>query len=123
MKFLTKLAIFFELKNDSYSKLVDDFINVIIKKGEFVGLDCFHVHVRLYNEDYFLWVANKWYADLADCYKKNRVSYLYHNKRPSRFTQIRFWEWVEKHKPDLFSEKEAAYEIEIKEILQRGKQK
>lgn len=120
MKFLTKLAIFLELKNDSYSKSVDDLINLIIKKGEFVGLDYFRVHVRLYDEDYFLWGSNKWYGDLADCYKKDGVSYLYCNKRPSRFTQIRFWEWVEKHKPDLFSKKEPAYKREIKEILQRG---
>lgn len=123
MKLLTKLAIFLELKNYSYSKSVDDLINVIIKKGEFVRLDYFRVHVRLYDEDYFLWGANRWYGDLTDCIKKDDVSYLYQGKRPSRFTQIRFWEWVEKHKPDLFSEKEQAYKREIKEILQRGEQK
>lgn len=116
MKLLTKLAIFLELKNHSYSKRVDLFIRAIIEKGEFVGENHFHVHVRLYGKDYFLWGQNKWYADLSECNHKD--GFLYCNKRPSRFTQIRFWEWVEKHKPDILDER-STYEKQLDEILQR----
>lgn len=108
-----------------YSKVMDDFINELMQRGEFLGL-AREYHI---DGDYCPWVSSDYYNDFAVVNLKgsiyavkisdygtsditlvyyvsripphNMTSYLY-GMRPSRKTAIRFWEWIEFYKPVYF---------------------
>lgn len=45
---------------------------------------------------YAVWSSNVWYADLTLVRRLSDGKRLYDGKRPSRATQVAFWEWAEK---------------------------
>ena len=100
MNILKKLDIIFTMHNDPYSRLVDDFIRQVIAEGKIVGQDYCYVAVELRGETYGIWKANRYYGDLSIVVNLKSDSRIYENKRPSRATQIAFWEWLERH--DIF---------------------
>ena len=84
MKFMEKLCIILSLHNCRYSPYVDEFIKNLVREGKLVS----------YNR--YVWIENYPYADLTDVKRYNDNTILYRDLRPSRVTQIAFWEWMNK---------------------------
>lgn len=99
MTFIEKLEIFLSIKNYSYSEAVDKFIQAVIKRGKCVRRSYYHIHVILDGRSYAIWAQNQFYADLMMCNfdEEYNTGSLWYGFRPSRQTQIRFWEWVEEN--------------------------
>lgn len=119
MKFSTKVYIWFNLKLYSYSDRADKFIKYIINNGKLVAIDdslygrSANVFVQAENKVFAVWISNYPYADLSDVYEVARdgvfaEKYIYTRERPSRKTQIAFWEWLEKQATVSFSGGEVA---------------
>ena len=107
MKFSTKVYIWLNFKLYSYSSRADKFIRYIINEGKLVAVDdslygCpANAFVRVGDKVFAVWISNYPYADLSDVYEVARdgvfaAKYIYTRVRPSRKTQIAFWEWMEK---------------------------
>lgn len=103
MNIFEKLNIIFSYKNDEYSQKVDNLINKFINNAKIMYFDKYELTILYKNSLYKIWVTNYPYADLSMVItEKNKGSnifneYVYCDLRPSRKTQIRFWEWCEKH--------------------------
>ena len=119
MKFSTKVYIWFNLKLYSYSDRADKFIKYIINEGKLVAIGdslygCpAHAFVQVGDKVFAVWIANYPYADLSDVYEVARdgvfaEKYIYTRERPSRKTQIAFWEWMERQVYVSFSGGEVA---------------
>lgn len=94
MRLWDKLDIWFSMKNCTYNENVDRFVRSVIQNGSVVGRNPWYVIVELNDTKFHFWAENRWYADLSDC-KDDNGDYVYRDLRPSRLTEIMFWEWLE----------------------------
>ena len=118
MNFSTKVCIWLNFKLYSYSSRADKFIRYIINEGKLVAVDASlygcpaNAFVQVGDKVFAVWIANYPCADLSDVYEVDRdgvfpAKYIYKRERPSRKTQIAFWEWMEKQTTVLFCGGEA----------------
>ena len=120
MNNLDKARILFTVKNSPYDEKADKVINLLIDKGELVKFEYGCVVISCKCALYYVWIENRYYADLSwvSMVKNNVRKHVYEHVRPSRKTQIRFWEWIEKicpSYPDIYA-KSDNLENTIKEL-------
>lgn len=96
MNFMDKLCIFLSLHNGKYSPYVNEFIRSLVSEGELIVRDRYRVEIKWRGVHYGVWIENYPYADLTDVKRYNDNTILYRELRPSRVTQIAFWEWMNK---------------------------
>lgn len=96
MKFMEKLCITLSLHNYRYSPYVDEFIKNLVREGKLVSYNRYRAKIKWRGVHYGVWIANYPYADLSDVKRYNDNTILYRELRPSRVTQIAFWEWMNK---------------------------
>lgn len=96
MNFMDKLCIFLSLHNGKYSQYVNEFIRSLVSEGELIGRDRYRVEIKWRGVHYGVWIENYPYADLSYVKRYNDNTIFYSDLRPSRATQIAFWEWMEK---------------------------
>lgn len=96
MKFMEKLCITLSLHNCRYSPYVDEFIKNLVREGKLVSYNRYRAEIKWRGVHYGVWIENYPYADLSDVIQYNDRTILYRDLRPSRVTQIAFWEWMNK---------------------------
>ena len=96
MKFMEKLCIILSLHNCRYSPYVDEFIKNLVREGKLVSYNRYRAEIKWRGVHYGVWIENYPYADLTDVKRYNDNTILYRDFRPSRVTQIAFWEWMNK---------------------------
>lgn len=104
MNIFDKLRFYVTVHNYKYSKEIDDFLKNIIKEGELLEkkeFEVFTVRVRYKGKVFRVWVGNFPYADLCMLYENDFYIPILKYVRPSRSTQIAFWEWLEKQGYDI----------------------
>ena len=74
---------------------VDKFIKKLISEGEVLDYDRYRVEIKWRGNQYDVWIENFPYGDLSDVKQRGNITF-YKNLRPSRSTQIAFWEWMNK---------------------------
>lgn len=82
----------------TYNNFVDKFIRTLIKEGVIIDSDNFEIGIDCHGKYFKIWIANYPYGDLvrASVGTKFFQKKLYTNLRPSRSTQVAFWEWLYK---------------------------
>ena len=104
MNIFDKLRFYVTVHNYKYSKEIDDFLKNIIKEGELLEkkeFEVFTVRVRYNGKVFRVWVGNFPDADLCMLYENDFYIPILKYVRPSRSTQIAFWEWLEKQGYDI----------------------
>ena len=104
-KFLRMLCIIFNFKLYFYNKKCNDFIKRIIADGKIIDIYYYEVKVKYKDDYYLLWTANKYYSCLTRIIKlpkeDNRLittkDIIFDDVRPSRKTEIRFFNWLEEN--------------------------
>ena len=93
----SKIAIYLELYNYSYSEFADKVINRIIAGGEIVPKksDKYQLCVRYRCSEYYVWIENLWYAALSSVRKGSVMTEVYDKARPSRKTTVAFFNWLD----------------------------
>lgn len=96
MDFKQKLNIILYFHTYKYSPYVDEFIKKLINEGEVLNYDRYRAEIKWRGVHYGVWIENYPYADLGDVRKYSDNTFLYRKLRPSRATQIAFWDWMNK---------------------------
>lgn len=96
MDFKQKLNIILCFHTYKYSPYVDEFIKKLINDGEVLNYDRYRAKIKWRGVHYGVWIENYPYADLGDVRKYSDNTFLYRKLRPSRATQIAFWDWMNK---------------------------
>ena len=104
MKFMEKLCITLSLHNCRYSPYVDEFIKNLVREGKLVSFNRYRAEIKWRGVHYGVWIENYPYADLTNVKRYNDNTILYRELRPSRVTQIAFWEWM--NKQDVYPDKD-----------------
>ena len=94
MNFMEKLFITLTPHNCRYSSYVDAFIKSLVSEGKLIAHGKYRVEIKWRGAHYGIWIENYPYADLADVKKYSDNTFLYRKLRPSRATQIAFWDWM-----------------------------
>ena len=105
LRLLRNLNIFFSIKLCRYNRKCDDFVKRVIADGEIVDWYCAEVKVKYKDDYYLLWKENKYYACLTTTIKlptkDTRLTtfndIIFNDVRPSRKTEIKFFNWLEEH--------------------------
>lgn len=95
MDFKQKIYIILYFHTYKYSPYVDKFIKKLISEGEILNHDRYRVEIKWRGNQYGVWIENFPYGDLSDVKQGgyNNITF-YKDLRPSRSTQIAFWEWM-----------------------------
>lgn len=96
MDFKQKLNIILCFHTYKYSPYVDEFIKKLINEGEVLNYGRYRAEIKWRGVHYGVWIENYPYADLGDVRKYSDNTFLYRKLRPSRATQIAFWDWMNK---------------------------
>lgn len=104
MNIFDKLRVYVTMHNYKYNKGVDEFLKNVIKEGKLLErreFEEFTVPVRFKDKVFNVWVSNFPYADLSIIYEDYFYGPVFRYSRPSRSTQIAFWEWLERQGYDI----------------------
>ena len=104
LSFWTKARIWLNSKLYPYSEVADTILRKFVKEGRVVDKDRYWTIVLHKGQHYGVWSVNYPYADCNQIYtmklKHDYWSYdepLVSGVRPSRSTQIAWWEWLLKY--------------------------
>lgn len=104
MRFSEKVRIWCTPRPYPYNEAVDEFLRTMIDSGELLGFRPFRAVVKMDGKVYSVDTSLYPSEDLCGIYRVKGVEpdeedALYTGKSPSRKTQIKFWEWLEKLAP------------------------
>lgn len=106
MNNLTKLDLYLSWKHYKYDKRCDHIIDKIINEATYVEINEFYAIFTIKDKKYGMWIANFPYASLSHMVKFvpvlnkegvrriDREDFIYYRVRPSRKSEIKFWDWL-----------------------------